>query len=142
MRTCQWCQKDTIKEPSSKYWIFICNKCYHEVYADFYRSIFTPEEFRKNIDIIKSIHEIHEKKTNEIELNKKCEICGEYFTCSYKKQFKNLCNDCFIEHCLPFRGQVTSAEMAEIINKAKKSKEESLKATMAAKENKDDSSTK
>jgi hypothetical protein len=43
---------------------------------------------------------------------------------------------------LPFRGKVTSAEMAEIINKAKKLKEESLKVTMVTKEDKDDSSTK
>uniref|UniRef100_I2Q6I2 Uncharacterized protein n=1 Tax=Desulfovibrio sp. U5L TaxID=596152 RepID=I2Q6I2_9BACT len=79
---------------------------------------------------------------NEIEFNKKCDICGEYFTCNYANKYKNLCNGCFIEHCLPFRGKVTSAEMAEIISKAKKSKEESLKAAMVAKEDKDDSSTK
>jgi len=134
MRTCQWCQQDTIKEPSSKYWIFICNKCYHEIYAGYYRSIFTPEEFRKNIDIIKSIHEIHERKINEVELKKKCDICGEDFTCNNENKFKTLCNDCYKEHCLPFRGKVTSAEMAEIINRAKETREEASNNHLAKNE--------
>ena len=126
MRTCQWCQLETIKEPASKSWFFLCNKCFHEIYADYYRSIFKPEEFRKNIDIIKAIHEIHEKKKNEIELNKQCYICGEDFTCNNENKFKTLCNDCYKEHCLPFRGKVTSAEMSEIIEQAKKTREAAL----------------
>lgn len=134
MRTCQWCQLETIKEPASKSWFFLCNKCFHEIYTDYYRSIFTPEEFRRNIDIIKSIHEIHEKKKNEIEFIKPCYICGEDFTYNNENKFKTLCNYCYKEHCLPFRGKVTSAEMAEIINKAKKTREEASNNHLAKNE--------
>ena len=126
MRTCQWCQLDTIKEPASVSWVFLCNKCYHTIYVDYYRSIFTPEEFRKNIDIVKAIHEVHDKKKNEIELNKECYICTKGFTCTTENKFKTLCNDCYKEYCLPFRGKVTTAEMADIIKQAKKMREAML----------------